>query len=114
MTTLNITSYSDADLVVTQAVPVSVGTNALKLHVRKNADDATVWLEATRDNSMLSANAVTDGTAITLRVPYSSFTRWPEAEFEHSLIMVGAAGERTELWRGTWEHFIGPTRWNDN
>lgn len=108
---IDIVSYSDVDLVVSQIMSVEIGSNPLHLQLRKTAADFTVWLEATLDN-MLSIQATTDTETVVLRVPTSKLVNLPVGEYVHSLVMSENSGtKRTGIWRGTWTHNAGPTRW---
>jgi len=112
MPTLDIITYSDADFSVDFASVEDIGSNPLHMHVRTDAANPTVWIEATTENEMLAVAATTDGSIVTLTISQSKLLNLPAGEYVHSCIMSLFDGlERVEIWRGTLTHNIGPTRW---
>jgi hypothetical protein len=110
---VNIETYSDADFVLSQQSPIRIGTNPLYMHVRTAADDATVWIEATTANGMLAVAVGVDFDTITLTIYQSKLLNLPPGVYVQSLIMSSAGGTvRTEIWRGTFTHSAGPTRFS--
>jgi hypothetical protein len=114
--TVNLVTYSDADFTLSHESEIAVGSNVLRMHVRKTADDNTVWLEATTTNGMLVVETDEEEVeTIVLTIPEANLLSLPAGEYVQSLIMssVSVLGvySRTEIWRGTLTHNVGPTRW---
>lgn len=111
MTTLNIETYSDADFSVVQNAAFAIVGNRLRMHVRKTAADPTVWLELTTDNGGLTITDATPDT-VTVYIAQASLLNLPPGDYVHSCVMSSQGGSlRTEVWRGTFIHSAGPTRW---
>lgn len=108
-----LVTYNDADFSGAYSSAVSVGTNALRMQVRKQADDATVWAELTSEADELSAADVTDGSTITIEISHQKLLKMPPDDYVFSVIMWSQdTPQRTEVLRGTISHNAGPTRWN--
>lgn len=111
---VDITTYSDVDHDQTIEVDQVIDADAeLHLHVRSTAESKSVWIDATSENGMVivTGEQTTDTSMIRLLVPYTTLRNLPAGDYVHSLILY-AGGVRTEVWRGTWTHNAGATRWN--
>jgi len=114
MTTIvNLTSYSDADFFYSQpTTPVAVGANPLHLQLRVDPSDNTVWLEATSANGLITITNPLSVETVNLIIPVPNLLKLIASVYQYSLIMSSLSGQkRTELFRGTWTHNIGPTKW---
>lgn len=111
MASVDITTYSDADFTLTQNTPLPVTTNPLHMQVRTKADDKTVWLELTTANGRLVVAAGPPET-LTINIPQPSLETLPAGNYVFSIIMSSFSGtKRTEVFRGTQIHIVGPTLW---
>jgi hypothetical protein len=115
--TVNIETYSDADFVrryvyqTIGGVPIDLGTDVLRMMVRAYAEDVTTHLDL---SSITSGITITDAAqgAFSLVIPMSSLVTLQPGVYTHSLIRTDSSFQgRTEIWRGTLTHRIGPTRW---
>jgi len=115
MPTVNIVTYSDSDFALSQEVAFDVGTNPLHMHVRTAAADPTVWLELTTANGIITVSDETpddESATVDILILQSSLLNLPAGVYVQSLIMSSVNGtRRTEIWRGTFTHNVGPTRW---
>src|SRR4051794_4856 len=116
---VNFTTYSDSgftqDFVYQTAafVAISLVNIELRMHVRAHAADATVFIALSNLDGADSGIIVTNAALgrFTVQIPYETLTRLPVGSYEHSLIGTDLLDVRFDLWRGTLDHFAGPTRW---
>ena len=118
MQIVDLTTYSDADLVQSYSyqevggTPIDLTGWSLRLMVRKQAHDATAMFECTTQNGRIWFNDAAHG-AFTLQIPISILMPLPVGSYDQSLIGTAPAPSllRRDLWRGGLEHLAGPTRW---
>jgi len=110
---INQTSYSDTDFSFSRPTDFLVSANPLHMQLRATPEDNTVWLEATRDNGLISiVNPGISGETVKIYVPVPNLLKLVAGDYDYSLIMSSVGGtKRTELFRGVWTHIIGPTTW---
>lgn len=126
---VNITTYSDTDFVrsflyKTVALdPIDLTGDILRMHLRAHADDATVFVELTNIEgdpllySTASTIEMTDASIGSFRIilRYNVLVRMPVGIYTHSLIRHSSTtGFREDIWRGSWTHTAGPTRWGSS
>ena len=113
---VNFTTYNDADFAqnfvyqTALGAPIDLTGNTLHMMIRTRADDATVFCDLSSSN----------GDFVILDSPIGGFyvyiaeavlLKLPVGEYVHSMIREDSYGHRVEMWRGTWVHAAGPTRW---
>ncbi|MGY3278112.1 hypothetical protein [Bradyrhizobium sp. S3.7.6] len=109
---VDITTYSDADCVLTQTVAFSIGSNPLHMQVRSTATDATVQIDLTTVNGMIAVSGA-GSNVVTVTIPQNKLRDLPPGPYVHSCIMSSGGGNsRTEVWRGSLTHNAGPTQWD--
>ena len=116
--TLNLVTYSDADLInsyihkTAAGAPIDMTGYTLHLMVRKQANDPTAEFECTTQNGRIWWNDQVGG-AFTLQIPLLILSVLAPGTYQQSLIAVQPVSLlRREMWRGTLEHAAGPTRWD--
>lgn len=122
---VNLETFSDADFA--RAFKWKIGTgeddyfdftnHALAMMVRRNADDAEVFVSLESDSGGLNGILFhepepgdTKITTFTIIIPRDHFQKMSPGEYVHSLILIRPDGLRDDIWRGTLTHAIGPTR----
>jgi hypothetical protein len=114
---VNFNTYTDDDFVQNFKYTTSIGSpipfrsNSLRMHVRANAADPTVFIECSTDNGYIM---ITDGPngEFKLWIPLSGLLNLTPGSYVHSLIMTDyVTNIRNDIWRGTLTHQAGPTRW---
>ena len=117
MQVLDLTTYSDADLVQSYiyqevgGVPIDLTGWSLRLMVRKQANDPTALFECTTQNGRIWYNDAALGQ-FTLQIPISILMPLQPGSYDQSLIGTHPDSLiRRDLWRGALEHSAGPTRW---
>lgn len=117
MQTLNLVTYSDADLVkaflyqTAAGVPIDLTGWSLRMQVRKQANDHTAEFECSTHNGRIWWNNQAEG-AFTLTIPVAILSILIPGTYTQSLIATDSSDLlRRDIWRGALEHEAGPTRW---
>lgn len=120
---VDIVTFSDADLIRTfyyrqidTLTPVDLTGCSMRMMVRKAADDATVFIELSTGigSSGLAPNIFITDTIngiFGIEITRQMLLTVAPGVYVHSLIMQNINGIRTDIWRGTLTHSIGPTRY---
>ncbi|MCA1455918.1 hypothetical protein I6F35_22385 [Bradyrhizobium sp. BRP22] len=117
MAIVNIKTVNDADFYrrfvykTIDLVPIDLTGARLRMMLRKNAADVTVWLHLSNGDE--GGIAIVDPAAgnFTVLITQEQLERLPVDEYDHSLIMTDAAGtQQTSVWRGTLTNQAGPSR----
>lgn len=117
MTTVNITTTSDADWVHAfqyaiegaPPTPIDLTGSSLRMMVRKHADDAECFINISTPTAGITVTSAADGE-FTITLPIASLSRMAEGDYVHSLIRTRPDGLKDEVWHGALTHSIGPTR----
>jgi hypothetical protein len=112
---LNIATFSDCDFIRTfvyktiDGVSIDLAGSSFEMMVRARADDATVYIDLSTGNGLISIDFLTLGT-FTVHIPQPDLEKLSAGEYVHSLIRKRPDKILEQVWRGTLTHAIGPTR----
>jgi len=122
---VDLITFTDADYA--EAYRYEVGSGVyydftgcqLLMMVRKTAEDAEVFLSLTStfDGITVGNSGIDIATGdddkpsvFTIVIARADLGRIPEGEYVQSLIVVTPDGLRSDIWRGSLTHSMGPTR----
>jgi hypothetical protein len=119
---VNINTYSDADFSyafqmgmqdpngVNPVVPYDLTGHTLLMMVRKDPDDAEVFISLT--SADIAEIDITDPAngLFSIMIGRDRLQRMEPGDYVHSLIMVQPSGVHEDVWRGILTHADGPTR----
>jgi hypothetical protein len=117
MAICNITVENDADFYrsfayqTTDGVPIDLTGATMRMILRKNASDVTVYIELTTDpgEGIQIISPPTGGT-FTVLISQAQLEQLPVDDYVHSLIMTAPSGLQTKIWSGTLTTLAGPSR----
>lgn len=99
----------------TPLVKVSTSGNSttilpsLRMMVKTTGESATAFLDLSTQNGLVTYAS----SVITIHIPVALYGVMPAGEYVHSMIyFFPPLNTKTEIWRGTLTHTIGPTRWS--
>jgi hypothetical protein len=114
MTTATIRTTTDADFDRTfvyrdvDANVINLAGATFEMMLRIHADDVQSQLLVSSANGRIT---IVDAAAgkFRIRVPQAVLELLPAKTYAQSLIMTKGS-DKTQIWDGTWEHAMGPTR----
>jgi hypothetical protein len=114
---VQISTFSDADFSrafqwVINSVPFDFTGHGLMMMVRKQPDDAEVFVSLSTDDGDIDFLPDVDGklTTFNIRILREQMADMEPGDYVHSLILLRPDGLREDIFRGTLIHAHGPTR----
>ena len=126
---IDLVTYADSDFIQKYEyrtignVPIDLTLFGLRMIVRVNPDDAATQIDCSTLNGRIVITNPMEG-AFTLTIPYEILSGLPPGNYVQSLIMTDIQDptfpfgfpslpffSRKNIWRGTFTHLPGPSRW---
>jgi hypothetical protein len=115
MAIVNIWTENDADFnrsflyQTTSSVPIDLTGSSLRMMLRQNASDVTVWLSLTSDPGGGITIIDAPNGSFSVLITQAQLEQLPVNDYQHSLIMT-VGPQQTKIWNGTLTNSAGPSR----